>query len=170
MTTVLIPSYQRAFKSTFYIEETSAYEEFGPTWNASLKVDYDTNRNPLKISLIKKTQKYMHRRGMHVWKIFVGKTRKGWHLRVWIQYNPLHVAYDYYDHYWLPAATTLKLQSMLGDDPFRQKFNASRVRRKKAGYNVLFTHKYYNGKLIGQEVFDPEMTKKVENIFRKSQS
>jgi len=152
------------------VEEISAHEPFGPTWDAHIKVDYDQNRNPFRISLVKKTCEYMKKRGLVVNKVFVGKTRKGWHLRLWVKRSStpwVRKASSFlpFSIQWLPAETTLKLQEMLGDDPFRQKFNASRVRRKKSGYNVLFTHKYNNGKLIGKEVYNLEMTRKVENIM-----
>jgi hypothetical protein len=106
--------------------------------DATLKVDYDGVVPVRKIAV---TGKYLKKRRFSIKRLEVSKTRKGHHLRIWLDKE-------------IGPYTTLLLQSMLGDDPQRQKFNRIRVRRHKHGWNVLFNAKYRGKSARMEEVPD----------------
>jgi hypothetical protein len=142
----LHPSAAHAYKSMFYCENQYA--------DATLKVDYDTNRNPLSLARVARVfasrafSTALSRNMVAVSRAMVFKTGRGHHLRVWLtrlRNQPF------------PARTTLRLQAMLGDDPMRQRFNAARVRRGEKHWNVLWSMKSRNGKIVSREVVDEEM-------------
>lgn len=142
--TNLIPSFPNAVKRSFFIETEG--------WDANIKVDYDTKRNPIKTRNLSNTAKYMSKHKISVTNCEVSKTRKGYHLRVWLS-KPIG------------PYTTLKLQSMLGDDPMRQIFNARRVRNKRDGWNVLFNEKWRGKTLAWKESLDIEESKNIGKFF-----
>jgi len=133
-----------AFKSSYYVEREG--------YDADIKVDWDTQRNPIKPSSMKKTRAWLDSRGIRVLEATVFKTAKGWHLRAWTEAR-------------LGAYTTLRVQSMLDDDPVRQLFNARRVRRKEHGWNVLWNAKFRNGRNIYREERDKRWTRVASSIL-----
>jgi len=136
----LIPSAKCAVKRSFYIEKED--------WDATIKVDYDTNRNPISIRRIRSVAKFLHKHKLDIVKIVVSTTRKGYHLRIWLD-KPIG------------PYRTLRIQSLLGDDPQRQKFNRIRVRRKMNFWNILFNQKWIGKTLAWKESPDQLMTKLV---------
>lgn len=153
-------SYRFSFKEALYVEMPSPHPTVADTWDASVKVDYDTARNPIRVRDWKNTAEYLKKHGYTVTRAFVGRSRKGWHLRLWL--DPVIGGATYNGCY-----TVLKLQEMLGDDPIRQRFNRGRVRRKRPGWSILFTHKFHNCELTSCEVYNPEWTKKAQAIFQE---
>jgi len=151
-------SYPFSFKEALYVELPSPHEPHKDTWSASIKVDYDVARNPLRIATWKLVAKYLRSRNIRVTRAFVGRSRKGFHLRLWVE--PYIGGSTYKGCY-----TVLRIQEMLQDDPVRQSFNRGRVARKRPGWNVLFTHKFHNCELTSCEKFDPVLTLKASKIF-----
>lgn len=165
-------SYPYAVKAAWYEELVTCHVPIASTWDASLKCDYDRigdsrkrdkankkdKANPIRISNLNRTAEYLRKHGFKVTRVHVGRTRKGFHVRIWL--DPYVGGSSFKGMY-----TVLKLQAMLGDDPFRQAFNASRVRRKRRGWNILFTSKIHNGVITSREVFDLDWTLKVSKIF-----
>lgn len=137
-----------AFKSRYYVEHTD--------WDADIKVDYDSNRNPLRMRVVRKAALWLERRRIFVDRLAVSRTAKGVHLRAWTS-TPLG------------PYTVLRVQALLGDDPMRQCFNAARVRRKEPNWNVLFNEKWRNGRLLYREALSPELTERVARILKKEQ-
>lgn len=142
----LIASLPNAVKRNFFVERDG--------WDATIKVDYDTKRNPFPIRKISKTAKYIANRKMKVTKVEVLKTARGFHLRIWLDDE-------------IGPYTALRIQSMLGDDPERQRFNRIRVRKKQNGWNVLFNAKYRGKTLAWKEDLDDEKSKVVGKFFWK---
>lgn len=147
----MINSYSRAFKSLLYREFKEA--------DATFKVDYDTARNPLRILQIRRTLVWLRSRGINIVRARVYRTRKGWHLRLWGSPVPGRGR--------IGPWTVLRTQSMLGDDPIRQKFNECRVRRHEDGWNVLWNEKWRNGRLISQETRDHQQEKRVNQEIER---
>jgi hypothetical protein len=141
---LLRASFPCAFKSAFYVEGTSE-------WDADLKCDYD-QRNPLRQFRLREAAAYLVSRKIVVIKVVVATTRKGHHLRVWLDRR-------------VGPYTALRLQAMLGDDPYRHRFNTRRVRHRREGWNVLFSAKYHNGILTSHEQFDALWTDVATRIF-----
>jgi hypothetical protein len=131
------PSHKHAFKSSFFTE--SEY------WDADVKVDYDTKVNPISIIRIAKFLKRTLSKNAHGiagYRIYIFKTGKGHHVRIWwSRSNLLHI----------PATAVLRFQRDLNDDPMRQKFNAARVKRGEPYWNVLWNIKIRNGKIVSKE-------------------
>jgi len=133
-------------------------------WDATIKVDYDTARNPLLVRRIVSVLAELE-----VVRLKVYRTRKGYHLRVWL--SPGRVCPCVLSRQTtacvrcggqgtlpMSARKILRLQAALGDDPMRQRFNARRVRRAKAGWNVLWNSKYKNGRCVMHEEVDVGLT------------
>lgn len=139
-------SFPHVFKSRYYVERTD--------WDAHFKVDYDTHKNPLSLTKIKRTFEYLKKRCYQVTRVKAYETGRGHHLRVWTNGHDL------------PAWTVLRIQSMFGDDPIRQRFNERRVRRREDAWNVLWNEKWRNGKLLSNEVFDERLTKQIERMIQ----
>ena len=152
----LHPSHPTAFKSTFSIEDTD--------WNADLKVDYDSGVNPINVktivkflkNLYKPQRRHFYRIQGYTFKIYT--TGKGHHLRIWLHR---------YSTEPLPATTILRFQRDLDDDPMRQKFNASRVRKGEPYWNVLWNLKIRNGKTISKEEQDKNLEDQVVKLSIK---
>ena len=146
----LRPSYPHAFKSKLYVEHELA--------DATLKVDYDTNRNPFSVRRVLRAldspavKRDLARNGATIRYVMVFTTGRGHHLRIWLAVPTRRP---------FPARVTLRIQATLGDDPMRQKFNAARVRRGEGGWNCLWRLKYRNGKILSQEVFDETATESI---------
>ena len=139
------PSFPNSFTSKFYIEITG--------WDAHLKVDHD-GPNPFSLRRLRAARSALLRVGP-VKTITVYKTTKGHHIRIW--FAPLVKR--------LSAATALRLQALLGDDPKRQKFNARRVRRREVGWNILWNSKTRNGRVEMLERVDAELTQIARKVF-----
>jgi hypothetical protein len=135
---------RRAFKSRYYIEEIDT--------DADVKVDWDGNRNPIRVRALRSLRRYLDSRSVTVncAKVFV--TSKGWHLRAWTSRR-------------LGPYETLRAQSAAEDDPMRQRFNARRVRRKERGWNILWNAKHRNGQLIYREEADESWTARASTIL-----
>lgn len=136
----LIPSFPFAVKRTFFIEREG--------WDANIKVDYDDNKNKILIKNIRSASAFLKKKKLEVTKVKVSRTRKGYHLRIWLNKT-------------IGPYTTLRIQSILGDDPERQKFNLIRVRKKMNGWNVLFTEKWRGKTQVWVDEFDEAKTKLV---------
>jgi hypothetical protein len=161
------PSLPVAFRSILYIEKGPPGDD---RWVAHLKVDYDSKKNarsqsepnPLRLSRIRKfASNIIHLSGNRISRADVVdarvyRTRRGHHLRVF--FRP--------DMRRLQAKTILAMHAALGDDARRQEMNAARVARNEPGWSVLWTKKYVNGVLVGEEKLDRELTAKVREIFR----
>lgn len=161
------PSLPVAFRSILSIEKCAAGDD---RWAAHLKVDYDERKHPLSAGApnpisLRRIQRFacvdvVHLTGgrlsrADVVDARVYRTRKGHHLRVWLRPDLPRP----------PAATILAMQAALGDDLRRQKMNEARVAKDEPNWNVLWTKKYVNGVLVGEEVLDAELTRKVREIF-----
>ena len=138
MKSKLIPSFPNAVKRSFFIEREG--------WDATIKVDYDDNKNRISSSKIRKASDFLRKKKLTVTKVKVSRTGKGYHLRLWLDKE-------------IGPYTTLRIQSILGDDPERQKFNLKRVRRKLNGWNVLFTEKWRGRNIVWKDEFDSDKTK-----------
>jgi len=146
----LKPSHPNAFKSCFFLEDTD--------WDAEVKVDYDSNVNPININKIAKFINKLSGKNFYgiknvIVKIF--KTGKGHHLRLWF---PLRSK-----NYIIPATAILRFQRDLDDDPIRQKFNLARVRRGEPYWNVLWNLKIRNGEVISKEERDYKLENNLLN-------
>jgi hypothetical protein len=139
----LHPSRDNVFKSFFCIEDKFS--------DATLKVDYDNGRNPFDIRKVIRVLKTIKDK-FCIMELMVFKTGKGHHLRIWIARNDAKV---------IGAKSILNLQSKLGDDPKRQKFNAARVRRREPYWNVLWRMKVRNGIVVSKEEFVSESSRKI---------
>lgn len=137
---MLTPSFPNAVKRSFYVETEG--------WDADVKVDYDTKRNPFRIYRIQSAANFFKKYGLRVVDLKVYTTRKGHHLRIWLDRR-------------IGPYRALRIQSILNDDPQRQRFNKIRVRKKMAGWNVLFTQKWIGKTLHWKETEDSEATKLV---------
>jgi hypothetical protein len=146
-------SYPLAVKLACYVETGTAKGAVQPTWDASLKIDFD-HGNPIRKRLLVHAAKEIVCSGYKISRLFVGKTRKGHHVRIWL--DPYIGGSTNKGQY-----TVLRFQRLLGDDPIRQRFNRGRVRRKRKGWNILFTAKVHNGMVTSAEEYDPEMTTRV---------
>lgn len=133
-----------AFKSRYYVEKENA--------DADVKVDWDDNRNPIKERLLRETRRWLDGRKIRIERLMILETAKGWHLRAWTSKR-------------LGAYTTLRVQTMLGDDPVRQRFNARRVKRKERSWNVLWNEKWRNGQLIYREELNEEWTQRANTLL-----
>jgi hypothetical protein len=111
-------------------------------WNATIKVDYD---GEIPFEKVQEAGEYLQKRKLAISNIEVSRTRKGHHLRIWLKQE-------------IGPYTTLRLQSMLGDDAERQKFNRIRVRKRKHGWNVLFNAKYRGKSARMKEIPDELQT------------
>ncbi len=129
----LTPSRDNVFKSFFCIEDKYS--------DATLKVDYDTNRNPFDVRKVIRVLKNI-KKDFTILEVMVFTTGKGHHLRAWIERADGKI---------IGAKTILGIQSLLDDDPKRQKFNAARVRRREPYWNVLWRLKIRNGKTVSKE-------------------
>jgi hypothetical protein len=153
----LRPSAAYAYKSMFYAEDRYS--------DATIKVDYDTNRNPFHVNKVRtafgpKSQASLaalERRKIVISRVMVFTTRKGHHIRIWIANADLAP---------VPAPTILRVQAALGDDPERQRFNAIRVRRGEPCWNVLWRLKIRNGKVLSREVYDKRLTDVVAEMIQ----
>lgn len=143
------PSYPHAFKSSIYIEDE--YE------NAHVKVDFDTHKNPISIPrIVRALSNAIHFRHavtgtkttFQIASVMVFVTGRGHHLRLWFT-APMGV---------IPATTLLRIQASCNDDAKRQAFNAARVKRGEAGWNVLWRSKWKNGKPLSKETLDVGLT------------
>lgn len=147
----LHPSANIAFKSLYYVEDAFS--------DATIKVDYDTDRNPFNLEKVSKFIKsYFEKSQLKIKCLGVFSTGKGHHLRIWLKY-------EYPFGYKIPASKILEIQEKLGDDPKRIKFNKARVRRGEPYWNVLWRAKWRNGKVISKEEFLVDITNQLlENI------
>src|SRR5437868_4474447 len=93
------PSFPNAFKSKYYVESRG--------WDAAIKVDYDDDRNPFTLRQLRTTAAWLHQQRVAIVRVEIAATRKGHHLRAWTD-TPIG------------PYRTLRIQTMLGDDPFRQ--------------------------------------------------
>ncbi len=173
-------SYPYAVKMAWYEELVTCHVPCAPTWDASIKVDYD-HGNRMSMRALRETAAYLAKKripvpreipysinaikgrsvSIRVTRVHVGRTRKGLHLRLWLDPYiggscPIKSAHQY---------TVLRIQEMLGDDPVRQKFNRGRVRRHRKGWNILFTSKLHNGQVTSCERFDLRATLRVQKVF-----
>jgi hypothetical protein len=161
------PSLPVAFRSTLSIERCPPGDD---RWAAHLKVDYDVRKHPLSagapnplslrairrfadVNLVRLTDGRLSR--ADVVDACVYRTRKGHHLRIWFRSDIPR----------LPAETILAMQAALGDDMRRQIMNEARVAKNQPNWNVLWVKKYVNGALVGEEVLDADLTKKVRGVF-----
>jgi len=119
-------------------------------WNAQIKVDYDEKHIPMR--RVQRVAGFFAKRRLNVLDADVRATRKGFHLRIWLDKD-------------IGQYTALKAQEILGDDPMRQKFNRKRVRKKKPGWNVLFNEKWRGEKCIMREEKDETMTNRVCEVL-----
>lgn len=142
-------SYPNAFKSMYYVEREN--------WDADIKVDIDDHRNPLRTANLREAAAWLKKRDYRVTRVMGLKTRRGLHIRLWMFGTGFAE---------MPPYTVLRVQAMMGDDPMRSRFNRRRVVRHEQGWNVLWNQKWRNGKLVSEEVFDVELTKKLERIFQ----
>jgi len=145
----LRPSAARCFKSLYY-EETK-YSD------ATIKCDFD-KRNPMSVVRVSRVIERISsfRRDFMVRSLMICTTRKGHHLRMWLNTTR-----------GIPTArSVLRIQSAMGDDPMRQRFNAARVRRGEPHWNVLWNKKIRNGKTVSEEVLDVELTKRLQEVVR----
>lgn len=133
-----------AFKSRYY------HERIG--WDANVKVDWDTAKNPITIPNLLALRAYLDRRRARVERAEVYRTAKGYHLRAWTSRE-------------LGPYETLSAQSAAGDDPVRQLFNARRVRRREKFWNVLWNEKWRNGRRIYREELEESWTDKARRIL-----
>lgn len=140
MKSKLIPSFPFAVKRSFFIEREG--------WDANIKVDYDDNKNRILARNVRSASKFLKKKKLLVKKVKVSRTGKGYHLRIWLDKD-------------IGPYTTLRIQSILGDDPERQRFNLIRVRKKMNGWNVLFTEKWRGKSLVWVDEFDEAKTKMV---------
>lgn len=129
------------FKSWF------AREEEG--WTATLKVDFDDERNVPTEQGTRYAGRFLARRGFRLVEIKAYRTRKGLHLRVWLSHP---------NGRQLTERQILGLQQELGDDPVRCRFNRERVEDGETGWNVLWSEKWHNGRRVMCETSDPEWT------------
>jgi hypothetical protein len=144
----LIPSFPNAVKRTFFIEREG--------WDANIKVDYDDNKNRISVKRIREASLFIKKKKIEVIRVKVSRTGKGYHLRIWLN-KPIG------------PYTTLKIQSILGDDPERQRFNLIRVRKKMNGWNVLFTEKWRGKTIVWIDEFDAAKTRLVwRKIMKES--
>jgi len=154
----LRPSMRNAFKSSFYIEDEYEF--------AHVKVDFDTHKNPIKLTtIVQALSNATHyrdalgvRRPLLIYDEMVFTTGRGHHLRLW-----LSAAYGV--TVGLPATTILRIQAACGDDPVRQRFNAIRVKRGESGWNVLWRQKWKNGSLISKEILDEPLTETLREML-----
>lgn len=161
------PSLPVAFRSILYIEKSPPGDD---RWAAHLKVDYDSTKsarslhvpNPLRFSrirrfacvdLVRLSGGRLSRTDVVDARVY--RTRRGHHLRVFFRPNMRR----------LPAETILAMHAALGDDVRRQEMNVARVARNHPGWSVLWTQKYVNGELVGEEVLDRVLTARVREIF-----
>lgn len=162
------PSLPVAFRSILSIEKCRAGDD--DRWSAHLKVDYDERKHPLSAGApnpisLRRIRRFacvdlVHLTGGGVTRADVVdarvyRTRKGHHLRVF--FRP--------DLPRLPAATILAMQAALGDDPRRQRMNEARVAKDQPNWNVLWTKKFVNGVLVGEEVLDADLTARARQAF-----
>lgn len=155
----MINSFPHSFKSRYYVEKEH--------WNAHVKVDYDSDRNPPNLEDWRKTAAWLKRQATHVDRVSVFRTAKGFHLRMWLvrRVCPYGVRVTTVSDVDSKPWTILRIQKMLGDDPMRQRFNERRVRRKEDGWNVLWNEKWRNGRLLYRETEDTVLTREAERIF-----
>ena len=143
------PSAPKCFKSLYY-EETKDSD-------ATVKCDFD-KRNPMSVARVSRVIERISsfRRDFMVRSLIVNTTRKGHHLRMWLSTTR-----------GIPTArSVLRIQSAMGDDPMRQKFNAARVRRGEKHWNVLWNKKIRNGRTVSEEVLDEDLTKRLQAVIR----
>lgn len=156
------PSLPIVFRSRLYVEcPDNAKSIVDDRWTAHIKVDHDQN-NPLLMSRIRRfaiadisslSNGKVKRSDVVDARVY--RTKKGSHLRLF--FRP--------DLPRLPAEVILAMQAALGDDPKRQEMNAERVAKNQPGYNVLWTQKYVNGVLIGEEKINNDLTAEVRRVF-----
>lgn len=145
----LHPSFRNSFKSRLYLEIDG--------WDAAVKIDHDGG-NPFSIQRLRRLHGSILAAIGPVRDVAVYRTAKGHHVRIWA-------------HPWTRVVTAraiLRIQALLGDDPKRQKFNARRVRRREAGWNVLWNTKLRNGHVVMVETFDVELTVQARKVLVRS--
>lgn len=119
----------------------------GHGWDAHIKIDHDAN-NPIDFDLLRQVaQQFPELSSNRIESAEVHRTKKGHHLRIWLKDSPR-----------LPAATTLRIQAALNDDPIRQKLNEERVERDEPGWNLLWNTKIINGETWMLEELDKVMS------------
>lgn len=128
-------------------------DEAAPGWSAPIKVDYDFDKTKPKAKDVKAVAAFLKKHSMTASLVRAYTTRRGLHLRVWV------------DPDMLTDAQILSVQERLGDDPMRCVFNAARVERGEIAWNVLFCRKARNGKIISQEEYSREWTAKFMKWF-----
>lgn len=133
-----------AFKSRYYHEREN--------WDAAVKVDWDTDKNPIAVPALLHLRAYLDKRRVRITRAEVYRTAKGYHLRAWTSRE-------------LGPYETLRAQAAAGDDPVRQMFNARRVRRREDFWNVLWNEKWRNGRLIYREELDEQWTNNAKRIL-----
>jgi hypothetical protein len=147
------PSRPNVFKSKIYRETLH--------WDATLKIDYDTHRNPFSLPRLKRATPALQRMGV-IAGVRVDRTKRGHHLRIWL--TP-HARWTVGYTGKLPAATVLRLHGVLNDDPRRMVFNRIRIRRREPNWNVLWNEKIRNGVVWMREEYDAELTAKAEDAL-----
>jgi hypothetical protein len=143
MDPILVASFPNAAKRRYDIERSG--------WNAHIKVDYDEKRIPM--FRVKRVALFLSRGRLTVLHAEVCETRKGYHLRIWLDRA-------------IGPYTALKAQEILGDDPMRQKFNRKRVRKHRPGWNVLFNEKWRGEKCIMREEKDDQLSATLLEMLR----
>lgn len=138
----LVASFPMAVKRRYDIEKDG--------WDAHIKVDYDEKKIPFH--RIRRIVPFLSKRWLRVVRVEVAETRKGYHLRIWLN-RPIG------------PYTALGAQEILGDDPIRQVFNKRRVRKRRPGWNVLFNEKWRGEKCIMRENPDADATREVTRIL-----
>jgi len=126
----------------------SYYAHEGPGWTADLKVDYDRATNWPTRDACRAARRFLRERGVDIATVRAYATRKGLHLRVWVNGALLDSA-------------ILHVQTLLRDDPWRARFNAARVVKGLGGWNVLFTEKWKDGVLVSWETYDLAWTETI---------
>lgn len=136
--------------SSFPIMVKRRYDIERDGWNAHIKVDYDKKHIPMR--RVGRVASFLSKRKLAVVGADVRTTRKGYHLRIWLDKD-------------IGPYTALRAQEILGDDPMRQRFNRKRVRKQKPGWNVLFNEKWRGEKCIMREEKDEAMTGRVCEVL-----
>ncbi len=147
-----LPSAKYVFKSSYYLENID--------WDANLKVDFDSHKNPFDIRMTARRIKAILMTFHTVATVKVYVTGRGHHLRVW-----LRDLFRYNKKIKLTASRILDFQEFLDDDKQRAKFNRARVRRGEPYWNVLWNAKFKNGKLLSAEEYSEDLTSQLKDLI-----
>lgn len=142
-------------KVDFDLRPTEFKTALGKTWKKPA--------NPPSKALFVKVARLLKREGIRVACVLGYTTGRGVHLRAWVEpeegFFKRNAAPGPFKPPPEPTDQTIwELQQLLGDDPIRVEFNRQRIDRGEVGWNVLWTEKWRNFKLVSFEDPSTEWT------------